>query len=426
MEVSVSCALNSTGGKRLVPLPSQKWQQDNPDWDKPASKEDYAEPSVIWVDDASWDEAQIPHRPWIAPGFLLRGAVTLLCGPPSAMKSSLVLSWACAVALMKDFGRLHPVGPPSPVLVYNVEDNAIEQRRRLSATLRQFGATPTDISGRVIRTGPKGLGTLLVRDDKGNIQFTPAMDGLKALIEERKPAVLVVDPLAELHVCEENDNNALRGVVAAFRQLAVKYNMAVLVLHHTRKGGATSPGDPDIARGASAIIGAARIVLTLTGMSEADAEAFGRPSDSKSRGSFTRLDDAKQNYHAIRDAEWFQKHPYTLDSEEVVPAAEPWTPPEAKVASQTDLIALAKAIEHGSPGGEAFSPKLSADPRSVRTLLVTHGFVGTDTQKACLQRLRNECGVEEAKFKRKNRSTANGLHVGFKPQLLWIGDGGAT
>jgi RecA-family ATPase len=91
------------------------------------------------------------------------------------------------------------------------------------------------------------------------------MDRLKTLIEERHPAVLVVDPLAELHACEENDNNALRAVIAAFRELAVKYSIAVLVLHHTRKGSGASPGDPDAARGASAIIGAVRIALTLTG-----------------------------------------------------------------------------------------------------------------------------------------------------------------
>jgi hypothetical protein len=128
-----------------VPPPSEEWQRTHPDWDKPADSgrksngHDHGDdnPSAaVWIDDAGWDEAQIPHRPWIAPGYLLRGAVTLLSGPPSAMKSSLVLAWACAVALKQDFGRLHPVVPPSPVIVYNVEDDAIEQRRRLSAPAR--------------------------------------------------------------------------------------------------------------------------------------------------------------------------------------------------------------------------------------------------------------------------------------------------
>ena len=80
-------------------------------------------------------------------------------------------------------------------------------------------------------------------------------------------------------------------------------------------------------------------------MSEDDARTFGLPTDAKDRSLFVRLDDAKQNYHAIREAEWFQKMPHRLDNGEIVPAAEPWSPPEAKIASQLDLAAIAEAIK---------------------------------------------------------------------------------
>ena len=62
------------------------------------------------------------------------------------------------------------------------------------------------------------------------------MARLETLIEEIRPVMLVVDPLAELHNCEENDNTALRSVIAKFRELAVRFEMAVVILHHTRKG----------------------------------------------------------------------------------------------------------------------------------------------------------------------------------------------
>lgn len=376
---------------------------------------------TLWVDDEAWTEADLPLRPWVAPGFALRGAVTLLCGPPSAMKSSTALAWACACALGVPYGRFKPVNA-APAIVYNVEDDLLEQRRRLSATLRQFNAQPADIAGKVIRTGPFGIGTLLIHGDDGKVQFTDAMGRLETLIDERKPAILVVDPLAELHNADENDNTAIRAVVARFRELAITHNIAVVVLHHTRKGSNTSPGDPDIARGASAIIGAVRIALTLIGMSEDDAAAFGLPIEAKARSNFVRLDDAKQNYAAIRDGEWFEKMVHVLDSSEAVPAATPWTPPAAKVASQTDLVTLTKAIEHGSEAGEPYSPKLSPDPRSIRQLLTAHGFLGPDAQKACLIRLKNECRVAEARFKRKNRNVAIGLHVGFRPECAWEDD----
>jgi len=39
--------------------------------------------SAIWVDDKGWTEADLPSRPWVARGYALRGAVTVVAGPPS-------------------------------------------------------------------------------------------------------------------------------------------------------------------------------------------------------------------------------------------------------------------------------------------------------------------------------------------------------
>ena len=200
-----------------------------------------------------------------------------------------------------------------------------------------------------------------------------------------------------------------------------------MILHHTRKGGSASPGDPDIARGASAIVGAVRIALTLTPMSEEDARAFGLPTDAKTRSPFVRLDDAKQNYAPIRDAEWFQKMPHRLDNGEIVPAAEPWAPPPQKQASQTDLASLAIAVARGTTAGEPYSRKLSSDARSIRPLLEEYGFHG-DAQRAALERLKAEADVAVGRFRQTGRRhEAQGLHVGFQPAAEWIeADGRAT
>lgn len=243
------------------------------------------------------------------------------------MKSSLTLGWGAAVVLGKPHGDFCPTAP-GKCLVYNVEDDKIEQRRRISAVLRQFEALPGDIRGKLIRVGPKGVGTLLTRNsDTGLILNAPAMDELRQLIEDHQPDVLIADPLAELHTAEENDNTAVRAIIAEFRSLAAEFNIAIILLHHTRKGAVTA-GDPDTARGASAIIGGARVVLTLVTMSEEDAEALGIATSRQSRTRYIRLDDAKQNYAAIGEAQWYEKALYHLDNGEVVAAALPWTPPD--------------------------------------------------------------------------------------------------
>lgn len=319
--------------------------------------------SALWIDDAAWVEAEIPRRPWVAPGFALRGAVTIIVGPPSAMKSSLMLAWACAYALGREHGRFRPVAAGNTV-IFNVEDDQDEQHRRLSAVLRQFVAAPEDIAKRVIVTGPTGVGRLFESGDGGGLRPTAAMLELRKLLAERRPAMLIADPLVELHGAEENDNTGLRAVIAEFRALAIEFRLAVILIHHTRKG-AVAPGDADSARGASAIIGAARIVLTLTGMSESDAKLFRLPQDSKIRSRFARLDDAKQNYAGIDDPQWIENALFALDNGEIVPAALPWSSPDLWASIPPSVAdAILDQIDVGMSDGRRYSDNNAARQRA--------------------------------------------------------------
>jgi hypothetical protein len=392
--------------------------QDKSSGNGESNAEDKADADpALWIDDGDWAEADIPCRPWVVPGYALRGSVTLVTGPPSAMKSSVMLAWAVAIALHREFGRFQPLAA-GKVIIYNVEDDMHEQRRRLSAALRQFGAAPVDIQQKIIRVGPSTIGTLVQREAAGEISFTGTMTAIVELIKMHKPSVLIVDPLAELHTAEENDNTALRAVIAEFRKIAVLYNLAVVILHHTRKGSGQAAGDPESARGASSIIGAVRVAVTLTGMTEDDAKAFGMPTDPAARSHYVRMDDAKSNYAPLRSAQWFEKLAIELDNGDTVAAAVPWIPPQAKVATHTELAALASAIELGAPGGEPWSPKLSDEPRSVRALLKQFEFFG-DAQKAVMARLQAECGVVTGRYHAPSRHWVAGLHVANKPQAKW-------
>ncbi|WP_288039781.1 AAA family ATPase [Acidiphilium sp.] len=380
------------------------------------------QPADLWVDDQDWIEGDIPRRPWIAPGYALRKALTVIVGPPGGMKSSLSLAWAVSLALGKPHGRFDPQ-TTAPVVIYNVEDDENEQRRRLSAVLRQFDAMPADIKGRVIRTGPKKVGTLVIRTDDGIVAETTAFANLKKVVTDNNARLVIIDPLVELHNVDENDNTAIRAVLAELRAFAVAEDVAIIVMHHTRKGAAANAGDPEIGRGASAIIGAARVILTLGPMTEDDAKAFGLPTDRKARSNYVRLDDGKANYSGVDDAAWFEKILYTLDNGEMVPAAVPWQPPSAKMASLEDLAALARAIENGHPSGEPWSPKLSGEGRAIRPLLEEHGFVGAAAQKAVMAKLATEYSVVEAKFKtRVSRNKVIGLRIGCKPDAEWLND----
>lgn len=370
-------------------------------------------PAALWQSGDDWDEAKIPPRPWVIPRYIIRGSVSLCVGTGSAGKSMLFKAWAVAAALGRDYGRFK-CSTPLRVLTYNVEDDLDEEHRRISAALRQFDATPADLMGNLRIVGPTDIGTLVVEDAPGQFVLTDAMNDLEDIIREFQPDIVELDPLVELHTAEENDNTSLRAVAAQFRGLAKRHNCGVMLAHHTRKG-AVIPGDPDASRGAGSIIGACRVVMTVCHMSEEDAQEIGVPAPA--RKNYFRVDDAKANYHLAGDPEWFERVPYLLANDEIVPAAEPWIAP-TKTMSSDQYLTLLHAIASAKV---PLSPRLSNDPRSFAEACRAIGVMGKEAQRKILSTLMTEHGVTEAHFTRPGKAvgdTAIGLRTATgQPEL---------
>lgn len=374
---------------------------------------------ALWLDTEAWDEADIPKRPWVVRGYLLRGAVTIAAGPGGAGKSSLVCAWSCAMALGMSYGRFDPE-KPLKIIGYSVEDDALEQRRRMSAALRQFGKTPRDLGKRLIRCGPTTVGTLIERDPvTGQLALTDAWEGLEALLAEHRPDVLTLDPFAEIHTAEETDNTALRQVIARVRELAQTYDCAILLIHHTRKGSVA--GDPDSIRGASAIVGAVRVALTVASMTEEEAEQLGQSIDT--RRQFFRVDLVKQNYAPPARADWHVMHEYDLDNGEQVAAAVPWDAPSPithKIDPDT-LQSLLAGIAAGTDSGP-YSPQMSTErPRSVSALMLRYGIQQPKAMKEALGALLAPGGgVRIAEWVDQHRRPRVGLRtVTGLPRVRW-------
>ena len=367
----------------------------------PASR---SEERPLWFIEDQWSEAAIPKRPWIARGYALRGAVTVIVGSPGISKSTLAIRYSVSLAFGLEFNQLVPVRP-CRVMYYNVEDSADEQRRRFSAVLRQVGRQPADLKDKVVIAGPNQVGTLVeLNPDTRRVTYTGAMQALEERIAAFRPDMLILDPLVELHGGEENDNTALRAIMASFRTLAGRYDMAVVLLHHTRKGATGNAGDPDSSRGASSIIGAARIVLTVATMTEQDAEAF--RIEPQNRRHYFRVDGAKLNYAPIEEAEWFERVEYELDNGDLVAALAPWTPP-VDVVTPEIRAAIEAGIARGSPLGP-WSAKLSGDPRSVKQLFIEHGVETQLGQRRLLQDLHSS-GYVVAEFPPLQSSQGTGF-----------------
>jgi hypothetical protein len=130
---------------------------------------------------------------------------------------------------------------------------------------------------------------------------------------------------------EENDNNAIDLVCEILADLAIQYDCAVDLPHHTKKGMMTA-GSSDSGRGASSMKDATRLNYTLTPMSEKEAKWYG--ISEKERRSLIRLDSGKVNIaRPTTTPSWFRLVGVSLDngdadypSGDEVQTVEPWKP----------------------------------------------------------------------------------------------------
>ena len=306
------------------------------------------EPEAPWVItpyDYRWEE-NIPPRPWVIPGWALRGHLSLLLGSGSAGKSLLSLLLAASVTSSRAIAD-YAVRESGRVVVMNKEDDKDEVARRSSA-MRQVHKLTRDETKPLALLNMNMDTRLVVRNRMG--QLVPHhVDYLVNLLKRLEAKMLVLDPLTELHQADENDNVEMMYVASVLRQVARDANCAVVVVHHIRKPSNAKDsgyaGDMYSGRGAGALVNAARVVKTITGMSDDEAERFGHTTDS---WAWSRVDDAKQNLAALsRTPDWFVREVVNTgpDTSATLKRANPMDGLRREIMELGDI--LVRAAENG-------------------------------------------------------------------------------
>ena len=369
--------------------------------------------SELLIAEPAASEALIPSRSYVVPGYFQRGMVTELIGPGGAGKGQITAAWSVALALGLPFGSLRPT-IPMRVMVFSAEDDLPELQRRIAAVLRWFGKTAHDLDGRLQLTTSNGLATLLgLSPETGKIERTVLYLNLIQEIASFTPDLLILDPLAELHDLQENDNTGLRVVGSQLRLLAQQASLAVLLVHHTRKGPA-DPGNPDAGRGASSLGALVRKSFTLFPMTKDEAKDW----SINDPHYYFRLDGAKANHDSLNATEWFTRIPIELDNGDVVARCEPWTPPRDILGEDAfdQLLVIVAAGKEGSP----WSQRLGRYDRSISQPMARIGITTRHRQEEALAALFN-AGVEDVSWIKLNRTTAFGLrHPNGRPNVKWV------
>ncbi len=166
------------------------------------------------------------ERRWLVEDLWADEAVGIVGGEPKCCKSFLALDLAVAVASGAPCLRQYAVPRSGRVLLYAAEDALDLVRRRLEGICRAAGVDLVDLDVHVI-TAP----TL-------RLDHTGDRDRLAATVAALRPRLLVLDPFVRLHRIDENVSGEVAPLLAYLRELQRRHQLAVLVVHHARKGAA--------------------------------------------------------------------------------------------------------------------------------------------------------------------------------------------
>jgi hypothetical protein len=327
-----------------------------------------------------------PPRGWLLGNIFARTFLSSLLAEGGTGKTALRYAQYLSLATGRSLTGEH-VFVRCRVLIVSLEDDVYELERRLMAVLLRYQIDPSEARGWLFYAAPdREAGKLMVTDARGHLQRDKLADALEAVIAARKIDLAALDPFVKTHSVEENSNSAIDDVAQLLTGLAAKYDIAVDIPHHTRKGG-SDPGDAERGRGASAAKDAARLVYTLTTMNSDEAQLFGVAEVD--RHYFIRLDKAKVNIvPPARQAKWFRLVGVPLDnatklypSGDNVQTVEPWTPPELWAdVDTTTLNAILTDIDAGLPDGNRFTDAPSAKDRAAWKIVVKRAPQKTETQ----------------------------------------------
>jgi hypothetical protein len=310
---------------------------------------------VVTASPYQWkDPASISPRRWLFGRSLLRGSLSLIIAPGAAGKTALTIGMALSLATGREILGKAVYGKVQRVWLWNLEDSGEELERLIQASAIHWSLSPDDIGDRLyLDSGLDGEGLTIASEGRDGLTLaTDLADALIDEIRDRNIDVLIVDPFVSSHRVSENDNGAIDAIAKLWAKIATAANCAILIVHHARKL-AGAENTADAARGASALVNAARSVLTLNRMSDDESARFG-VDPSNQRRFFRVYDDKNNRAPPAGQSDWYQLISVSLGNGpdggdgDSLPVVVPWSPPDAFDGVTLDhLRQVQTAIDEG-------------------------------------------------------------------------------
>ena len=172
-------------------------------------------------------EQKPPERRWLIESLWSAEAVGIVGGEPKCCKSFLALDMAVSVASGAACLRRFAVPASGRVLLYAAEDALHVVRKRLEGIC---AAT---------RVPLEGLDLQVITASSLRLDLPADRDSLSETVATMRPRLLILDPFVRLHrSIDENHSGEVAPLLAYLRELQRLYKLAVVLVHHAKKGAA--------------------------------------------------------------------------------------------------------------------------------------------------------------------------------------------
>lgn len=186
--------------------------------------------SALQVKRAAEMSAEKDEQGWLITGLWAQGGVGVIGGPPKCCKSWLGLEMV--VSLASNTPCLGAFAPrrKGRALLYMAEDSTSVLRSRFDFLSRHHGVELAE------------LDIFVITEHSLRIDLPAQQRRLRRTVEQFRPDMLLLDPLVRMHRIDENSAGEVSTLLGFLRALQREFQTAVVLVHHTRKNSAGSPG----------------------------------------------------------------------------------------------------------------------------------------------------------------------------------------
>lgn len=209
---------------------------------------------------------KITNPLWLVKGLLPEGGVCVIGGEPKSTKTWLAMELGMALATGTKALDEYEVPTKKNVAVFLAEDGKRSVQARLTALAGSREMEPS-LASKSMHICCRGHLNILDKEE------------VKQLVLDCKQipdlGLLILDPLRDLHLMEENDSTAMAKVTKALRILRDVLGCSVLFVHHAHKStkDTSNRREGQQMRGSSVIHGAIDAGIYLSG-TETDMRTF--------------------------------------------------------------------------------------------------------------------------------------------------------